>query len=705
MTKETWVTDVFKLKSEVRRLDASIALLKGSTDKNIVALGVSLGDELALLSSKLGDVEAVLPSLGLPGGSTGQVQYNNNDAFGGANLYYDNTTGRIAVGVSTTPLAKLHVVGELDEIQTIIQAWETQAANAFELRNSNAVVLASFAGFDSTSGFQVNQADTTNVLTVDTTNARAGIGTATPGAKLDIDGKANEIQLIVQAHSTQTENLQEWQSSDGTVLARVLSNGRIVNIVTSAGTSQSGIASLIYQNGNYQNIIGLQGIVDLRSVNSTRLGTESPVGLRGEIVATNGANVLTHAEAAGFRAVADVRNNNTITALNMVSVINPNASGGGSIVTLNGLKIDNLTAATTNRAIKTGRGVVELGDTVLIDGWQDAVQLTVQAHSTQIENILEIQDSSDNALLGADKGGVLFMAEVTTPTAAANFGKVYPKTDNNLYFQDGAGTEKTLHDSNDTVTVDLSLETYDAEPARSSVTNLHGGILSLATGQPLDSVPTDIVVTKGIGKVMIVINAGSDFSGDITITGETIDRDTGASTPADTDTITVDTSTTDEGDTDTNGNTRYHLVDAYISSKWFTGTVTLSTTNLTLTSVDVYHVSFEQFNDSPSVTLNTFDANIFTTHANAEFDAYLYCLEVTGDKCSVTRCSSLNVGADGETAIANKYWRLRRGNIAKALDGTTDGVWVDVHYSNNPAYVEDVNIKVWASKEVSMTIN
>jgi hypothetical protein len=253
-----------------------------------------------------------------------------------------------------------------------------------------------------------------------------------------------------------------------------------------------------------------------------------------------------------------------------------------------------------------------------------------------------------------------------------------------------------------TINVPVALTTYTEAPSRASEDSMHGGIISLATAQPLDSVPTDIVVSKGIGKLMIVINAGSDVDGEITVTGESINRETGASTPADTDTITVDAVSTDGSDTDTNTNIRHSFTGAYITSKWFTGSVTLSTTDLTLTDVDVYHVSFEQFNDHPAYILRTFDANIYTTNAAAEFDAYLYSLEVTGDKCNVTREASLNVGADGETAILNRYWRLRRGNIDKSLVGTTDGIWVDVFYANSPVYVEDVTIKVWADLTVSL---
>jgi hypothetical protein len=52
-------------------------------------------------------------------------------------------------------------------------------------------------------------------------------------------------------------------------------------------------------------------------------------------------------------------------------------------------------------------------------------------------------DPSPNADLTLG-GGELCMAETTTPTADANFGKIYCKSDNKLYFQDGAGTEHEI---------------------------------------------------------------------------------------------------------------------------------------------------------------------------------------------------------------------------------------------------------------------
>ena len=44
----------------------------------------------------------------------------------------------------------------------------------------------------------------------------------------------------------------------------------------------------------------------------------------------------------------------------------------------------------------------------------------------------------------ADSDGVITIKEVTTPTAESDSGQVYTKADNNLYFQDGAGTEQVV---------------------------------------------------------------------------------------------------------------------------------------------------------------------------------------------------------------------------------------------------------------------
>lgn len=254
------------------------------------------------------------------------------------------------------------------------------------------------------------------------------------------------------------------------------------------------------------------------------------------------------------------------------------------------------------------------------------------------------------------------------------------------------GSTTTLH--NHAYKQLVCLTSYIDVKERGSEWNLHGGLSSLDTGSPLDSTPTDITVTAGIGKLVIVVNAGTDLVGDITVTGTSVNRDTGAETAADTDTITVDALTTDGSDTDAEGNIRHSFTGAYITSKWFKGSVTLSTTDLTLTDVDTYQVAFEQMNDDPNVEMLTADMTAFANNSSAWLYGYLYLLEVTGDKCDISRRGSLELPA--ADVSANKYYRIRRGSLGVTFDGTTDGFWADIFPGPlNQNYWEDVNIKFW----------
>jgi len=50
---------------------------------------------------------------------------------------------------------------------------------------------------------------------------------------------------------------------------------------------------------------------------------------------------------------------------------------------------------------------------------------------------------SELGVMSVEKG-VLSLKETTTPTAATDYGRIYTKSDNKLYFQDGAGTEHEI---------------------------------------------------------------------------------------------------------------------------------------------------------------------------------------------------------------------------------------------------------------------
>jgi hypothetical protein len=224
--------------------------------------------------------------------------------------------------------------------------------------------------------------------------------------------------------------------------------------------------------------------------------------------------------------------------------------------------------------------------------------------------------------------------------------------------------------------------------------HIHGTFTKMADAQALNS-GAPIAWTHGIGKILFVINAGGDFDGSLTVTGTSVDRNTGAETGADTEEIAIDVLTTDDSDTDAEGNARHAFTGAYITSKWFIGSISVTTTDLTLTDVDVWAVSFEQINDTPNLTLQTFNTSLDVTNTAAWYYAYLYTLIVTTatKKCNITRSASLEL-AVGVSEV--KPYRLRKGDLDVSVDGSKDGFWYEIFFGpNNQSYFQDVTIDVW----------
>lgn len=60
-----------------------------------------------------------------------------------------------------------------------------------------------------------------------TTAEKYGIGDATPSALLELDGDANIVQLLLQGHSTQTEDIMQVMNNAGTVLFSITNAGNV----------------------------------------------------------------------------------------------------------------------------------------------------------------------------------------------------------------------------------------------------------------------------------------------------------------------------------------------------------------------------------------------------------------------------------------------------------------------------------------------
>lgn len=224
---------------------------------------------------------------------------------------------------------------------------------------------------------------------------------------------------------------------------------------------------------------------------------------------------------------------------------------------------------------------------------------------------------------------------------------------------------------------------------------LNGGFYSVVDADTLDSV-TPINYTHGLGKLFIVINAGVDINGTLTITGTQVDRNTGVETAAFTEDIVIDALTIDNSTTDAQGNVIHSFVGGYVSANWYKGSVTISTTDLDISDIDVWNILFEQVNDSPQLELTTVDISTECLNTAGWFYSYVYIVDVdtTTKKADISNEVTLAI-AVGDSE-ANVGYRLRKGNIGKSLNGTTDGFWQEVHFGpNTQNYWANTTIKTW----------
>lgn len=242
----------------------------------------------------------------------------------------------------------------------------------------------------------------------------------------------------------------------------------------------------------------------------------------------------------------------------------------------------------------------------------------------------------------------------------------------------------------------IPLGIYMDQNTRDSNEGIHGFLRTVATAQAVSS-GSPINTTVGTGKVLIVVNAGSDTSGTITVTGTTIDRHTGEATANDTDTITIEGLTTDSSDTDAQGNVRWGFSNAYITSKWFSGSISLSTTDVNLSDVDLYLVLFEQFNDS-DVVVKTLDFTGYVTNASAWVYVYLYSVVVDGDTATITREASVEIAS----VNANQGYRRKIDPINKSLTGATDGIFAEMYFGRTTQIDwQNVGLKIWAERLIT----
>ena len=330
----------------------------------------------------------------LAAGTTGQVQFNGGTNLAAdSNFTWDNTNKRLGIG-STTPAKTLDVVGTAKISTSLVTPLIYPATN-------------------STTAIQFDKADgTTNVMNIDTTNGRVGIGTTSPNSALDVRGDTQVIgNFYDSSSSTAGSDIGLSNTSTGGLAWIIRSTG-------SASTGGAGNLRFDQPAGTPKMIITSAGNV---GIGTTAPAIGSPVSTR-TYVTVKGSGDAGVVEFASGSADADLASigliqfsdlNSTINAEKRVAIIKGISSGttankrGGALwfQTRN----DNANALITQMEI-TNTGNVGIG-----------IGSTVPASKLDVNGGISI-GSSYAGVSGAPTNGVIIQGNVGIGTTAPATG-------------------------------------------------------------------------------------------------------------------------------------------------------------------------------------------------------------------------------------------------------------------------------------------
>ena len=197
-------------------------------DDGTISFSSTAGQLFSISDGLTGTIFSVNDISGIPSIEvldTGLVkinQYGGSTVFGSSAAIQNASSVNAKVSISTVSATTPGL---------IIKAVSSQTANLQEWQDSNGTTKAymspTFAGV-----FQ-----------------QVGIVGLISGARLGvINGGATENAIVARGAASQTADLQQWQNSAGTILARVLYNGNIETPIVNAGSlyAASGDLSVAY---------------------------------------------------------------------------------------------------------------------------------------------------------------------------------------------------------------------------------------------------------------------------------------------------------------------------------------------------------------------------------------------------------------------------------------------------------------------------
>jgi hypothetical protein len=205
---------------QVTRVNVAKGIIEPTA--KVANYNVTSSDETILGNATGGDISLFLPAVS---GTQGK-KYSFKKIDSSSNSVIIDPDGAETIdGAATYSLATQYRTVEIesDGTQWLIKAINDTSNASGDVVGPGSSTDNAIARYDGTTGNLIQNSG----VTIDD-SGNMGIGTTSPGAKLEIEtGAVATKGLIVQGAASQTANLQEWQDFNGTVFASVSSNGTI----------------------------------------------------------------------------------------------------------------------------------------------------------------------------------------------------------------------------------------------------------------------------------------------------------------------------------------------------------------------------------------------------------------------------------------------------------------------------------------------
>jgi hypothetical protein len=274
---------------------------------------------------------------------------------------------------------------------------------------------------NSIGAFQIqNQAGTSNLLIADTQNTRVGIGVATPGYTLDVNGdinissgslfRMNGVAICGAAATCAPSAGSTYYIQNGTSLQTS------ANLNIQSGNAGAAVAVLRGAAGQTANLFEIQSATPstLFAINSSGNIVVNALGVAGTAtyLCLNGSNQVASCSSSGigaafvqggnsFGAIADLGTNDNFD-------LNLRTNGTTKVTVLAGgnVGIGTTTAGTNNRLIVNAYSTVDNLATAQINTNAATNKgLVVQGFTSQSADLLELQNSVGTTLASVDSGG------------------------------------------------------------------------------------------------------------------------------------------------------------------------------------------------------------------------------------------------------------------------------------------------------------